>query len=117
MTDRFLAWLLGLISSGDVHPFYVSPEWRELSKAVLADDHWNCQICGRANAAVMVHHVKYVKRFPHLALSRFYLDHSGVKHRNLISVCRACHETECHPERMRKPKSSSVAPVTAERWD
>lgn len=117
MTQAFLNWLLGLIAAGDVHPFYVSGEWRSLSAEVLRDDHRNCQICGRANAAVMVHHVKHVKLFPHLALSRYYRDADGIERRNLISVCRACHETVCHPERMRRPKPKQTGFATAERWD
>lgn len=117
MTERFLQWLLGLIASGDIHPFYVSREWRELSAAILRDDHRNCQVCGRANAAELVHHVRHVKRFPHLALSRYFVDEFGVQQRNLISVCRRCHETECHPERMRKHQARPESFVTAERWD
>ena len=116
MTQVFLDWLLGLIASGDTHPFYVTPEWRRLSAAVLADDHRNCQICRRPNSATLVHHVRHVKQFPALALSRFYVDADGIEQRNLISVCRACHETVCHPERMYK---AAPAPrfSTPERWD
>ena len=117
MTQRFLDWLLGLVAAGDVHPFYVSREWRELSAAVLRDDRRNCQICGRPNAAELVHHVKHVKLFPQLALSRYYTDEHGVRQRNLISVCRGCHETVCHPERMRKQRRRPENFVTAERWD
>ena len=117
MTERFLQWLLGLIAAGDIHPFYVSREWRELSASILRDDHRNCQVCGRANAADLVHHVRHVKRFPQLALSRYYTDEHGRQQRNLISVCRGCHETVCHPERMRKHQSGRERFVTAERWD
>lgn len=117
MTQRFLDWLCSLIAAGDVHPFYVSPEWRELSRAVLSDDHWNCQICGRPGAAVMVHHVKHVKLFPALALSRCFIDKAGNRHRNLISVCRGCHENVCHPERLRRRPAAGQAFVTEERWD
>ena len=117
MTERFFQWLLGLIASGDIHPFYVSREWRDLSAAVLRDDHRNCQICGRAGAAELVHHVRHVKRFPQLALSRHYTDERGVQQRNLISVCRGCHETVCHPERMRKHQCKHERFATAERWD
>ena len=117
MTERFLQWLLGLIAAGDIHPFYVSSEWRQLAAAVLRDDCRNCQICGKANAADLVHHVRHVKRFPQLALSRYYVDEDGTQQRNLISVCRGCHEAVCHPERMRKPTAKPEAFATAERWD
>lgn len=120
MTPIFLDWLLGLILSGDIHPFYVTPEWRKLSRDVLRDDHWDCQICkasGKRVPAVLVHHVKHVKKFPDLALSRYYADENGHRKRNLISVCRGCHETVCHPERMRKQTSGPAGFVSAERWD
>ena len=117
MTDRFYQWLVGLISSGDIHPFYVSREWRTLSAAILRSDRRNCQICGRANAAELVHHVKHVKIFPALALSRYYIDDLGRRQRNLISVCRSCHENVCHPRRMHHRQSSDSKFSTAERWD
>lgn len=120
MTQKFLTWLRGLIAAGDVHPFYVTPEWRSLSADVIQDDRQECQICrknGKFAGAVLVHHVMHVKRHPELALSRFYADADGVRRRNLISVCRACHETVCHPERMRRDAANRPTPVTEERWD
>jgi len=48
---------------------------------------------------VIVHHVKHLKEFPELALSNYYTDRDGSRHRQLISVCRACHELVCHPDR------------------
>lgn len=117
MTDRFYQWLVGLISSGDIHPFYVSREWRTLSAAILRSDHRNCQICGRANAADLVHHVRHVKDFPRMALSRYYTDEDGQKQRNLLSVCRVCHENVCHPERLRRHQPRDPGFSTAERWD
>lgn len=119
MTEKFLDWLVSLISDGDVHPFYVSPEWRHLSKQVLRDDHWDCQICkaqGQRTRAALVHHVKHVKTNPRLALERYYTDDSGEKHRNLLSVCRSCHENTCHPERMHR-RDANPGFATAERWD
>lgn len=120
MTQALLDWLRGLIAAGDVHPFYVSGPWRKLSAKVLRDDHWDCQLCkqrGKRVAADLVHHQKHVKLFPELALSRFYVDESGEKRRNLISVCRCCHENVCHPERMRKRAAKAPAFTTEERWD
>lgn len=118
MTARFLEWLKGLILTGDIHPFYVTPEWRSLSRDVLRDDRHECQLCkarGRYRRAEMVHHVNHVKRRPDLALDIYYLDSDGERKRNLISVCRWCHENVCHPERLRKPKVLSFE--TEERWD
>lgn len=118
MTARFLEWLKGLILSGDIHPFYVTPEWRGLSADVLREDRHECQLCkarGRYRRAVLVHHVNHVKRRPELALDMYYLDSDGERKRNLISVCKWCHEDVCHPERLRKVKAPSFE--TEERWD
>lgn len=120
MTDKFLKWLIQLIASGDVHPFYVTPEWRALSADILRDDKNECQLCkakGKYRRAVMVHHVKHVKSHPRLALSGFYIDQDGVKKRNLISVCRECHETVCHPERLARRKRKQHGFANQERWD
>lgn len=118
MTLKFLEWLRGLILAGDVHPFYVTGEWRSLSAAVLRLDRNECQLCkarGRFRRAEMVHHVNHVKRWPELALDIYYLDSDGEKQRNLLSVCRWCHENICHPERLRKVKRPQFE--TVERWD
>ena len=117
MTDKFLQWLIGLIRSGDVHPFYICKEWKRLSRKVMRDDKWECQIhkrMGRYRRANLVHHQKPVKEFPSLALSRNY-EEDGEEKRNLISVCRGCHETVCHPERLRK--AAKLDEITVERWD
>ena len=55
------------------------------------------------------------RRAPKLALDIWYTDADGNRQRNLISVCKDCHETVCHPERMRRCKSAP--PLTRERWD
>lgn len=87
-----------------------------LSAAVLRDDHHDCQKCKKPGSATLVHHVNHVKQRPELALSRWYVDAQGIKRRNLISVCRGCHESVCHPERMRRAQVSAP-PLTEERWD
>lgn len=118
MTNSFLQWLIGLIQSGEIHPFYVTGEWRGLSAQVLKEDRYECQLCrarGRYRKADLVHHVNHVKRRPDLALDMYYLDGDGKRKRNLISVCRQCHENVCHPERLCKEKAPSFE--TEERWD
>ena len=119
MTAKFLSWLRALIAAGDTHPFYVTAEWRSLSAYVIEKlDHNECQLCkakGRYRRADLVHHVNHVKRRPELALDIYYTDADGERKRNLISVCKCCHENVCHPERMRR----SFRPhfTTEERWD
>lgn len=79
-------------------------------------DKHECVLCrarGRYSRAVIVHHVNHYDEHPELALDVWYTDSDGVERRNLISVCRKCHETVCHPERLRE----FTAPTTTERWD
>jgi hypothetical protein len=118
MTQEFLSWLQSLIAAGDVHPFYVSGEWRRLAADVMDLDLHECQICKaskRYRKAELVHHVNHVRRRPDLALDMFYASAEGERKRNLISVCRWCHENICHPERLRRAAVPTF--VTEERWD
>lgn len=104
MTERYIR---KLIATGRIHEFYVSSQWRKLRREVLAEDHNECVICksnGKYTRANHVHHVNYVRLHPELALSKTYVDGKGQVKRNLISVCHNCHETVCHPERLRKAK-------------
>jgi 5-methylcytosine-specific restriction enzyme A len=72
-------------------PFYNSPVWRKVRKAVLARDHYLCQIClkrGVLEPAVIVHHIAHLKDRPDKELDED----------NLQSVCAACHN-RLHPEK------------------
>lgn len=100
------------------NPFYDSPEWKRKRLEILERDHFECYHCrarGRYTRAVIVHHVKHLEDAPEFALSDTYVDGRGAVHRQLISVCRDCHETVCHPERLRR--TVLPEPVTTERWD
>lgn len=99
----------------DKKKFYDSRDWRRLRKAVLEFDKCECQICkerGEYVKAIIVHHVKHVEDCPELKLSWYYIE-DGQERRNLISVCRDCHETVCHPERLRV---NDAKPLSIERW-
>lgn len=106
-----------MIEGGDTQPFYTWREWLHTRQDVFTLDHWECQGCkakGRYSKAVLVHHVKHLKDRPDLALSIWDGDE-----RQLVSLCKACHEAE-HPEAFRPAWLSDrpqAAPVTAERWD
>lgn len=95
--------------------FYKSYEWRLRRKDVLALDKWECQMCkarGKYSKAVVVHHVKHLKDRPDLAMQIYDGDQ-----RQLISLCRSCHE-ECHPERLKYKQYRRKAkphPID-ERW-
>lgn len=111
-----LRQLQAMIVAGNSNGFYDWGEWERTRAAVLDLDNHECQICKarhRYRKAVLVHHVKHLKDRPDLALSVFDPDTGD---RQLVSLCRACHEDQ-HPERRRGCFCSSRDPVTAERWD
>lgn len=107
----------------EVSAFYQSPAWRRKRKAILKYDNYECQLCktGKGFAhrpmytpAEIVHHVKHLRDRPDLKLSDIYVDTDGVSRRQLISVCKRCHEEVCHPERLRRWRGGR--PLTEERW-
>ena len=106
-----------LIAAGRVEAFYSWPEWETLRAQVRALDRNECVLCkarGRYSPAEVVHHVKHVQDRPDLALSVYDPD---THERQLVSLCRACHEGQ-HPERLRSPWTASDKPqLTEERWD
>jgi len=59
-----------------------TPEWRELSARVRAEEP-TCRRCGRRPSAV-AHHIQSRRDHPELAMERG----------NLMGVCRACHAAE-----------------------
>ena len=111
-------WAAALLWGGTVSkiPFYDSRAWRRVRREVLRDDHNECQYCKEKHKHVkaeIVHHVYHLDEYPQYGLMRFVYENGECK-RNLISVCRDCHETVCHPERMRKAEKK--IPLTRERW-
>lgn len=107
--------LLELINSGKADTFYSWTEWLKLRKKVMQMDHHECQICkakGRYSRGCIVHHVKHLKDRPDLALSMW-----DGEERQLITVCKQCHE-ELHPESQRQYIASEPKGfVNEERWD
>lgn len=116
ISDARLFQLRAMLADGTSNRFYSWTEWEHVRREVLTLDHNECQMCRRRHRvgpADLVHHVKYLKDRPDLALSIFDPD---TGQRQLLSVCRACHE-ELHPERMRQNGFVLVPPLTEERWD
>ena len=111
-----LARLEALIAEGREAEFYSWTPWEQTRLKVLALDKNECVRCrqrGRYAKAVLVHHVHHLTDRPDLALSIY--DEDG--RRQLISLCRACHELE-HPERLRPAWTAKQEnPLTVERWD
>ena len=111
-----LAELKTLIAEAHPEKFYSWTPWLETRSKVLALDHFECVRCkakGKYTKAVLVHHVHHLTDRPDLALSVY--DENG--DRQLISLCRQCHELE-HPERLRPAWTAKLEnPLTVERWD
>lgn len=106
-------WVQSLIHSGNVHKFYISSQWLKVRAEVLKDFKGECQICkskGFYKRADTVHHVNYLRKYPHLALSKTY-EYQGKEYKNLIPVCDACHRII---HNYNKKKREVISP---ERWD
>ena len=119
MTTEFFNWLVGLIAAGDVLPFYKCAAWLHVRDEVRKLDRYECQLCkarGRYKRAQLVHHVNHLKNAPEKALDIWYITKENTAERNLLSVCRDCHENVCHPERIRKNNTKPKF-TTPERWD
>lgn len=98
--------------------FYDSRAWRRVRREVLEMDHNECQLCRQRHThtkGVIVHHSFHLDQYPEYGLSVWVEDPgTGERRRNLITVCRTCHETACHPERM--AAMPPAEPLTPERW-
>lgn len=116
MKQDDIDFVVNCIKSNAMYIFYTWSKWLKLRLDVLEEDKNECQKCksrGRYKKAVVVHHVNHVKNNPELALEKFYVDIFGNVKRQLVSLCKACHEEE-HPERFKKNKKEK--PLTEERW-
>ena len=105
--------LAALLQSGEEWRFYSWGEWRACRREVLRLDRYECQRCkaaGRYSRAEIVHHIEPLRNRPDLALSIW-----NGENRQLISVCKRCHEA-LHPE-SRRQNESEKASITDERWD
>lgn len=114
--DEVGRWIQKLINEDNLHVFYTSSAWLNLRKEVLEEYKNECQNCkrkGKYVKASIVHHVKHLKEFPELALSKTYIERNGKEHVQLKPVCKECHEYVEHPERLRWNEKE---PLTEERW-
>lgn len=84
-----LEWLKELIREGDVSPFYNTKQWKMLRKQKKKIEHNECERCrakGRHREGTEVHHKKYLRQHPELALDI----------NNLELLCEDCHYDEHH---------------------
>ena len=103
----------------DLDRFYHSREWKRVSREVLAEQHYECQICKERHKLTLlnhtranIHHINEVKDRPDLRLSKFYIDANGVKRRNLIAVCDVCHNELHNRFQLRSAKKQ----FNEEKW-
>lgn len=99
--DQIETWILQLIAENRVHEFYNSSVWKRKKKEILKIQNYECQRCkakGQYRKARTVHHRKYLRQRPELAL----VDD------NLEAICDECHYDEHH---RRKPGF-----MNKERW-
>ncbi|MDY3251229.1 MAG: HNH endonuclease [Candidatus Choladocola sp.] len=89
MNDNTLNWIRKLIRENKTHEFYVSPLWRKKQAKILKENHFECSRCKEKGLVVIartVHHKKYLRDFPELALDDD----------NLEPICDRCHYDEHH---------------------
>jgi 5-methylcytosine-specific restriction protein A len=82
--SELVQWITTLIQRNKIVVFYKSAAWRHLRAETLAEQHGECQMCkdnGVYEEATMVHHIKYVREHPQLALTKS----------NLMALCDECH--------------------------
>lgn len=94
-----LEWIIQLIRSGDTSPFYNTKEWGDLRERKRKLEHYECERCrsrGIHRRGQNVHHKKYLRNNPELALEIT----------NLECLCDECHYEEHHKKEL----------LTPERW-
>lgn len=117
-------WIRSLIQKDELWRFYKSKEWIALKNKILKENHYECAECRKHGVITRyddggrllstVHHVCHVRDHPELALSEWYKDYStGKLERNLIPVCKACHN-KLHPEKIKRVNQDKF--VNDERW-
>ena len=124
-------WIVQLIRENRLYRFYKTIEWRALRALVLEDHHYECEMCAELGAWVRaggssvrsktmflaradtVHHEFEVRKFPHMALTRYVDEPDGTRREVLHPLCNDCHN-EVHG---RKLKGSKPKPkLNEERW-
>ncbi|MBV4424912.1 HNH endonuclease [Clostridium tyrobutyricum] len=90
-TIQLVQWINSLIKYHNIKAFYNSALWIHIRQEVLAEQHYECQVCkskGAYSIAETVHHIQFLRKHPELALTKS----------NLLAVCKKCHN-ELHPEK------------------
>lgn len=101
-TTELVQWVNTFIRNNNVHGFYVSTPWKHKRLEILYQQNNECQVCkakGLYSKADTVHHIKYLRKHPELALTDI----------NLMALCYNCH-FEIHHKN--KPKLQ----LNEEKW-
>lgn len=116
----------------EINAFYHSAIWKATRLEVLTEQHWECQQCRREGRLTLlcrkdersrrighvkfsranVHHIKELKLYPELRLSKYYVDTDGKTKRNLEAICDDCHNSEHE----RFQKSEEKPQINEEKW-
>lgn len=102
---ELVKWIQSMHTWEQIQVFYNCTAWKKLKAQVLKEQHYECQRCkekGIYSPAECVHHIKYLRNYPHLALTKS----------NLICLCNECHYKEHH----KGEKSGNFNPETGQRW-
>ena len=109
-------WILDLIVQGALYKFYKTSDWLDLRASVMHDHHHECERCeslGKYSKADTLHHEFEVKRYPHMALTRYVTDYDGSVREVLHPLCNDCHNI-VHGRKINGSKKKK--PVTDEWW-
>ena len=120
-TKELVSWIEYLISINRLDKFYHSKYFKRVKREVLREQHYECQRCKERGKLTIVkesikrsgvvHHEKYVREHPELAIEKYYYDEFGNKQRNLIVLCNECHEIVHERAYKREPTF-----INEERW-
>lgn len=123
-------WIEKLIADDELWRFYKSKEFIKFKTDILKENHYECYECkkrgiitrydtdkdGNKRILSTVHHVRHVREYPELALSRTFIDDEGKMQLQLIPVCKACHN-KLHPEKQKKAYTKNEERFeNEERW-
>ena len=76
-TTQLVQWINTLIRYHNIKAFYNSALWENLRQEVLEEQHYECQVCkvkGMYSPAEAVHHVKFLRQHPELALKECHYE-------------------------------------------
>lgn len=118
-TNKLVKWIEELKKINRLDIFYHSKYFKRLRREVMREQHYECQRCKEKGKLTIVkdskkksgvvHHIKEVREYPELALSKYYIDDEGNKQRQLIVLCNECHEIVHN-------RFAISEPLNIERW-